>query len=526
MATPTTIARREPNGALAYPGPIESYKPLSQYAYGRDDAPARIDPLAILSAGTRGPAQGDRPGNPQRSTDGTIYVHPDDADVPALRAALAARGNKGLTVTFPSDDPREFISEFFARYSATRLEAFGDEHSVTTIRVEDGKPVRTVYDAGTHAEKYRQVIATCKPYRRIFFYLMVWGADGRPLIDMSDGLGRPYAIRTTSSHSTRNLLSAIAWVARVTGGRIAGIPFDLQIDPKREVIGPDGTKRRIPVFTFAAKAPQGIRLTVDVWQQLASAGLEQAQGLMLPAAGETTWEDAEAEGDLPTEDAPSPEELRFLERGGTCDARFYEAAWFARVKGTSLDGDGPRSAFLREYTRGATDSLADFLARATEEDAAALIAATGARVGREASAGLANRYAEIFGAEDEDTAPVRRVAATEAIEGTAVEVAGPIGEDGAAGPHGATPTRQDAPEPAAPAPAVPAPAQTTRAQALKRWRNLLEEASSLNIAPREDPVRSTTTIGEIERLCEDLGARIRDALAVDEPASEDPDGAF
>lgn len=509
MAMP--LARRE-DAPLAFPTVVPMAR-LDPYAGGLACDGPRIEALATISCGYRAESrQEGRPGLPRasrRDDERQIHLKDPQGRAPGLRAALEASGGRSLLIAFPLDDPNAFIQQRFTRYSQTRLEAYGDAQSVTWIDPGDAKatppkdPSHRTFPIGD--ERYERLVKTCKADTRIYFALAEWGEEG-PEVVFPDGLGL-YAIRTTSRHSVRSIQQTLEYTRQFTRGRIAGMPFVLEVD-YREVAGPDGSKRTIPVWTITTRPPQGIRLSSRTFQGMATAALSQGAALMLPAPTELTLEDAEREGPAADVEEPTEEELGLLGRGGTCDARFYEAAWFARVKDTSLGSDEARAAFLRDYTRGATDSLGAFLARATEEEAAALIAAAGARVGREKTAGLADRYAEIFGGEDED-GPRRQAA----IEGTAVEIAVQPEEDGAAGPHGAS-TTERAPEPAQPAPAVPAPAQTTRAQALKRWRNLLEEASSFNIAPAEDPVRSTTSIGEIERLCEELaeqiGARVRE----------------
>lgn len=388
--------------------PHSTYQPLDHYAAGRSAAPVRREVLATLSAGYRqAPRQGQSVGLPARSDDGRIYVHGDLDRVPNLLATLAERDNKGLTITFPSDDEHEIIASFFARYSQTRLEAFGDEHQVTTIELvdagrqdRDGKPimqpVRHVYASAEEPERYRRVVATCKAYHRVAFYLMVW--DGNtPLLDLSDGVA-PYAIRTSSRHSIQSLLSAIKETKSLTGGRVAGIPFEVWIDPKREVAGPDGARRRIPVWRFATRTPRGIRLTPPVWRQMATTGLEQRELLLLPAG--PTWE---SEAEDPTVVEPDATTVQLLEQGGRCDARFWEASWFARVRDTALGSDAGRATFLRAYTRGGTDSLATFLSTATEDQAAALLAAVGEHLGRQRTRASAATYHALF--DDEDAAP-------------------------------------------------------------------------------------------------------------------------
>ncbi len=364
MTHSTDLATR--NGGAMLPANTSAYRPLDHLSGGRRAEDIRVDTLATISAGYRAQSSGDRPGMPQRTQDGTIYVHGDLDRVPNLRETLAAREGKTLTITFPSDDESEIVQEFFARYSATKLEAYADLVKAVEIKGEQ----RFTYQKADQPQKYAEVVATCKAYHRILFYLMVWAGD-HPETDLSDGFA-PYAIRTTGRHSMNSLLSAIRETKRYTGGRIAGIPFECWIDPKREVTDGKGVKQRIPVWRFATRAPNGIRLPPAIWQKVANKGLEQGSLLVLGSG--PTFEEAEMV-------APDDAEIQYIEKGGRCDPQRWREVWFALVRDTALEGDDERHAFLERYTDGQYSSLSAWLAVSTDAEAADLIAAVMAELG-------------------------------------------------------------------------------------------------------------------------------------------------
>lgn len=223
--------------------PIDQWRILDTFSGGYSDAPTRVDALATISAGYRGPERNGRPGLPQRSTDGTIYLHDPDGRAPGLAEALAQGEQKRLTVAFPLDDPRQFIHQSFRRYSASRLEAYGDANSLTEIVLrrtgqtdKDGKPILEAdhmqYAAGT--AQYADLVRTCKNYYDIYFCLAEWTANG-PEVVQPDGFGL-YRLRTTSRHTIRNIEAALRYVAQFTRGRLAGIPFELRIEDRKSVV--------------------------------------------------------------------------------------------------------------------------------------------------------------------------------------------------------------------------------------------------------------------------------------------------
>lgn len=419
---------------LAIPSnPVDAFRRLDVFAGGLVDAEPSVDWLATISAGERGPD-----GSVRRTKQGEIYLHDSGNRAPGLRAVLEQNDWRWLTIAFPSNDLSDFIQMRFARYSRTRLEAYGDQDTLTVL---DEKRGRVVLEADT--AEYGREVKTCKVLTSVFFTLGSWEPDGSSTIVLPDGLS-PYRLRFQSTNSLRNLAAALRSTAHYTrnaGGALAGIPFHLAID-FRDASDAKGMRHQIPVWTFTFRPPETIRLTSRTFARIVQQGLAEGAMLMLPAPGQETVEQAlresqEVDLDEPERDPafvrteagavnvhtgevlpgrgesieleqPSEAETELLARGGRCDAAHWEARWFAAVRGTRFDTAAARADFLREYSDRDdasvhTDSLATFLAHATEQDASALIGAVllAIRVGDNAPA---SGPAEL-GAEEEGELP-------------------------------------------------------------------------------------------------------------------------
>ena len=358
----------------------DQFRVLDPYAPdGITAVETRLDALATISAGFRGKGQEGHAGRPQRSTDSTIYVHGLPERSRGLREALKRNGGKSLTIAFPFDQLSAFIQQRYVLYSSTRLEAYGDQDGITYIQVKgeakDAVVTRHFYAAGT--EGFTRLLGRVKNSVSVYFVLAEWTDRGARII-MPDGAGL-FRLRFTSRNSLRNLIADIRYVQQFTHGRIAGVPFELSID-YREVSGPDGSKRTVPVWCAVSRPPGGITLSSENWRGLISRSLQQGAALMLPEPSPETIELAEAEGsadDLdelditPVVDAPTQEQLA---RGALCDATYWKRRWGAIVDGTALDSDEARQRFVQAHS-GYTESLATFLTAATDIQAHELIEA-------------------------------------------------------------------------------------------------------------------------------------------------------
>lgn len=362
---------------------------LDTYAVGgvADEDP-RIDALATISAGTR--EQGANGHSiPKVSKDGTIYLHDPKDRAPGLKAALVARQHKALTIAFPFDNPAGFVQQRFAEYSSTRLLAYGDEFALTTI---DPQGKRETWESGT--PEYEQIKGRCKVSLSVYFALAEWTTEG-PRVVFPDGLGL-YRLRSTSRNSLRNLRAAIAQVSTFTGGRLAGVPFDLSLD-YRDVAGPDGSRRNVPCWTFTMRPPTP--LTSRTFVPTISSALQEGRLLQLPAPRAETLDSTELDlWATPDEEAEYREvtdaDVDLTARGGACDPRYYEAQWFQTVRGTRFDHDEARAAFIAEYTEGEHSSLKELLETMTNAEAEQLISAVSVAIEDAAAGARRSQMAE------------------------------------------------------------------------------------------------------------------------------------
>jgi hypothetical protein len=408
------------------------FRRLDPYVGGESGETARVTPLALISAGYRAQGRDGHVGLPRASRPGDeqqIHLHDPLNQAPGLRRILEANRWASLTIAFPLDDPRAFISQIFTRYSSTRLEAYGDGTQITyidnrpqTMEANHGQPLHRVFEAGS--SEYERLVRTCKADTRIHFCLAEWTDDGSEVI-FPDGLG-VYAIRTTSRHSVRNILGQIAYTSQFTHGRIAGLPFTLRIVHRPNVSGPDGTMRQIPVWSIVTTPPEGVRLGSRTFRDIATQALREGAALMLPAPSMPTQSELELAGPVETDDIdvdePTEEQMMALEAGGRADLAHWTRTWHVMARGVTwdhngkryaLDSDDGRAAFIHQHTHK-TGSLSAFLQTATDEQAAELIAA----VGTAKTAMNARRYGEIFEPEDRPVEPSRKPASAQPAETT------------------------------------------------------------------------------------------------------------
>ena len=376
---------------------------LDVYAAGVATEEPRVEAIATISAGYT-----NEKGLPQRSTDGTIYLHDPEGRAPGLAGALARTDRKSLTIAFPFDDPRQFIQQRFVKYSKTRLLAYGDQFGVTVI---NDKGQRTEFSRDEHPTEYAREVAECKTAFSVYFVLIEWHGD-QPLIVFPDGMGF-YRIRFSGRNSARSFMGQMKLLTRFTNGRLAGIPFDLRIT-NREVSDPTGAKRKIPVFVPTMKAP-GMRLNSANFRGVLQSSLHQAERLQLMPPTPETVEDAEREvapvdldESIDVQAVPTPESTVTEDDGRVIDVTTGEiledpsehdlaqlqspldydterARFFAIVQGSPLDNDEEREQLVRDYWHDDdadwdTSSLREIIPRAEPDQWDAFLAHVASRV--------------------------------------------------------------------------------------------------------------------------------------------------
>lgn len=335
---------------------LDDFKPLVKHE--RDFT--HIDHLATISAGYKNEA-----GNPVVSRDGTIYISDPEGRAPGLATILAQNGRKHLTIALPSNNLDEVLSQSFRKESRGRLIAHGNADGITTIEpIPNSKPPvskRTFHAAGT--PEFEALKLECQVYTVITFILADYTEDGQIVYPFPDSIGC-YRLRTTSEDSAEKLVGCLRLIAKLNQGDFAGIPITVRLTyPQKS--DPSGAKQKPPVWVYAVKAPPHVMLTSKTLPLLA-AGAREAIGMTLPAlpSGETI-------DDAILECEASAKEIHALETGLE-EARVRDT-WFSIVKDTPWDTDAARAALVKQFTQGATHSLAEFLAGATPETANGLL---------------------------------------------------------------------------------------------------------------------------------------------------------
>lgn len=345
-----------PSRALAMmPTPIEDFVILdnhSETGTARIEAQPRVNSIATVSGGFR-----DDQNRPQRTKAGEMFVH---GEAPGLLAALQRTDNKSLTVMFPSDDARDFIQQRFTQHSASALLAYGDENQITLI----DKNNRREFKSGT--PEYKAAIANCKISYSVYFSLAEWTQDGCDMV-FPDGFGL-YRLRFTSMNSLRSILASVQHMKRTTGGKIAGIPFDLFLR-QQEHTDSGGQKRQVWIWQCVPRPPHGMRFSVPMFRRIIESGQEQRKMLQLEAPAPETLETAALETpDIDLDDA-SLESLQ----NPPCDFNYWNERWHATVKDSIFADADTRHACITAFTGGITGSLSAFLKTASEQDARELV---------------------------------------------------------------------------------------------------------------------------------------------------------
>lgn len=340
------------------------FRSLDVYAGGYADEDYRLQAIATISAGDaieKTGSDGKKHRTPNVSRQGVIMLHDKGGRATGLAEALKETGGKSLTIAFPFDDPNVFIQQHFVQYDSSRLLAFGDHESITTI-AKDGK--RDTFATGS--KQYEQLVAASKVATSVYFILARID-DGETSFSFPDGLGM-YRLRFTSRNSIRSLKAALRDVQRFTGGHIAGVPFELSLDYP-EVAGPDGSRRSVPVWSFAAF--KGVTLNSRTFRPILLSAIHEGAALLLTAPAAETIDQFE-------EDVTEGE-FDILQRGGLCDATYWNDRWHAVAAGTPYAADDARHEFIGKFTAargcGLTSSLSAYLKVSTEADAMALISA-------------------------------------------------------------------------------------------------------------------------------------------------------
>lgn len=343
---------------------------LNPYAGGLAESDHRPDAIATISAGykeTRKNARGEDITVPVVSRDGKIILHDDKKRAPGLKAALELTGYKMLTIAFPVNDVDKFLQSRFAARKSGRLTVYGDQYQVTEIVLLDDKGGATHVSHPAGSERYIELAKTCKVETSVFFTLAEWDTAGQTSVIFPDGFGL-YRLRFTSLNSLRNFHNQVAMLQSFTTNQIAGIPIDLFID-YRDVPAPDGKSRNVPVFCLGVRPPEQIKLTSRNFKQIMGAAVDQGAALMLPAPGEITIDSIELDdNDLDIDEVDDSAAAAII--NPLCDAQHYRQSFFYAAKDSVFANDDQRHELVAAATNGQFNSLEQFLAQATDKQAA------------------------------------------------------------------------------------------------------------------------------------------------------------
>jgi hypothetical protein len=313
----------------------------------------RIDAIATISAGykVKKTTNGREMFVPVASKDGTIHLHDKGGRAPGLLKLLKQTKEKVLTIAMPFDDPRLFIQQRFVRYSATRLEVYGDQNVITEI-VPDGTKdskgndnmMQCPHKVGT--PRYEELRASCKVATSLYFYLAEWAENGGARIIFPDGLGF-YRLRFTSNNSLSNFLAQLNQISGLTGGRIAGVPLTLRLVNSERSDG-DGVRRQVPLWTVTMQPPQQLSLDSGRLRHMLEAGIREADRLKLPPPRAELANDDDFTIDVDLDNVLDEGASRMLSSGVAPETRYRQ--WHGLVHDTELDTDEGRHNFLAAHT--------------------------------------------------------------------------------------------------------------------------------------------------------------------------------
>lgn len=459
--TTTEIERRAGAGALAETH-AEPLQRLDPYGVGGIAAQAgRVAPLAIVSLGYRQtPRKEGELGLPRasrRDDNKWLHLHDPDGRAPGLKAALEAGYHRRLQIAFPTD--RGFIQQSFTRWSASALEIYGDANGLYAIDGRDPKNPTHRFIPAEHPD-FARLVKTCKAETRLHFVLARWlpaEGDGLPASEVvfPDGFGS-YVFRTAGRHTAANIFGYLETISTFTNGRIAGIPFDLDV-VFPEVVGPDGKKRTVATATIVMRPPEQIKLNSRTFRQLATAGLEEGRNLQLPALPSPS--ELALEGPPDIEDVPDDAVERMAAGDYPCDYNLVVRTWHAIVRGTPIEADDARAMWLREWSEavlgaGGVFSTLTAVKGLTQRDATQMLAdlADGVSDVREELDRIqrtenAARFDQLMGTEEDMQDPMGAAARKEqATRGVAQERGGAVvaaPAPAASAPQGPRPPAED-----------------------------------------------------------------------------------
>lgn len=379
-------------------GEINPFVRLDRYGKQGLVAPRWPDAIATISAGEK------VNGKPVVARDLRIRLHDTDNRAPGLKTALAVSGGKVLRIGLPFDDIRQCLQQHWSRYTATRMEMWGDldKAEVSTVtkwgQDKDGNKVpeaveRATYYAGTPGYKAEMDNPNTKLSWSMYFTLAEWLPEdmwpdgvpaGKPI--MSDGLGF-YRVRSSSPNGLDKILDRLELVYKLTRGHLQNIPLELSLT-NEERNDRFGMRRTVPLWTVIFKPPPGVALDRDSWIQMALAA-RSASPLMLPAPRDESFDMAEEDFDSGLVEVTEDDlaDLMGADMPAAPNGDHWRHEFFGNVgKDSSLQTEDGRAAWLFLKTGGRYSSLAKAIAGLTNSQMQEIVVSAAEHAAEERSA--------------------------------------------------------------------------------------------------------------------------------------------
>lgn len=150
---------------------------------------------------------------------------------------------KKLNIAFHSDELEEVFPQYYKRYGrSTGLVCKGDGETANCINTETGE-FEEVECLGRNCEYWKE--NKCKAIGNLYF--MVRGVNRFGV----------YQLDTSSYNSILNINGGIEYAKKLTGGRLAVLPFILEVIPQE--VNPEGKKKTVYVLRLEADISKMIK---------------------------------------------------------------------------------------------------------------------------------------------------------------------------------------------------------------------------------------------------------------------------
>lgn len=155
-----------------------------------------------------------------------------------------------LDIYLAYDSPELNMPTFYGYFTQSKLRCMGD--GVTALRTtEEGDKEEIVCNPKT-CEYFKQ--KQCKPYGRLSV-----------ILSSADRIGGSYVFRTTSWNTLRNILTSMAFIRRISGGVLAGLPLKMRLMPMQ--VQPKELGRTVRIYTVNIEFDGSMTALMDAAEQ-------------------------------------------------------------------------------------------------------------------------------------------------------------------------------------------------------------------------------------------------------------------